>query len=178
MKVLLHICCAVCATFCLEKLRREDYEVFGYFYNPNIQPPEEYQKRLQDAKKLSQRENLPLIVGDYELDEWFTRIKGLEGQPEGGARCASCFSLRLERAAKLAKENSFDFFTTTLTVSPHKNAQTINKIGQAIGDNLFLERDFKKQDGFKKTQELAKRYNFYHQDYCGCSYSLNQRQKK
>ncbi|MCQ9208751.1 MAG: epoxyqueuosine reductase QueH [Omnitrophica bacterium] len=178
MKILLHICCAVCATSCLEKLRQENHEVSGYFYNPNIQPSEEYLKRLGDTKEFARQENFPLIVGDYEVDQWLKQIKGLEIEPEGGRRCLRCFQLRLRKTAKLARQNSFDSFTTTLTVSPHKNAKMINEIGHDLGDNLFLERDFKKQDGFKKAQELAKRYNLYHQDYCGCTYGLNQKQKR
>lgn len=174
MKVLLHICCAVCASACLERLRQEGHEVSGYFYNPNIQPKEEYEKRLQETKRLAQRENLALIVGDYDADAWFKRIKGREEEPEGGTRCAECFTLRLSKTLEVARERGFNGFTTTLTVSPHKNAQTINTIGEDIGPGLFLARDFKKQDGFKRAQELAKQYNLYHQDYCGCIYSLNQ----
>lgn len=177
MKVLLHICCAVCATYCLQRLRQEGYEVSGYFYNPNIQPEEEYLRRLRETRKLARAENFPLIVGDYNLDDWFAQIKGWEKEPEGGRRCLRCFSLRLKKAAEVAKKKSFSAFTTTLTISPHKNAQAINETGGNIGKGLFLPRDFKKQDGFKRTQELSKQYNFYHQDYCGCIYSLNENKK-
>ncbi|MBU3934279.1 MAG: epoxyqueuosine reductase QueH [Candidatus Omnitrophica bacterium] len=171
MRVLLHICCAVCAGSCLETLRREGHEVGGYFYNPNIQPQEEYLKRLQEAEKLARQENFSLIIGEDEPDKWFSRIKGLEEEPEGGRRCARCFSLRLEKTAKVAQEKGFAAFTTTLTVSPHKNARVINEIGRDVGGGLFLGRDFKKKDGFKRAQQLARRYNLYHQDYCGCIYS-------
>lgn len=177
MRVLLHICCAVCATSCVERLRQEGNQVYGYFYNPNIQPPGEYLKRLQESEELARRENFPLIVGNYDVNSWSDRVKGLEEEPEGGRRCAECFAFRLEATAELRKEKGFDVFTTTLTLSPHKNAQLINEIGSRIGESLFLVRDFKKQDGFKRAQELAKQYSLYHQDYCGCIYSLNERRK-
>ncbi len=175
MKVLLHICCAVCATCCVERLRQEGHEVGGYFYNPNIFPPEEYLKRLHQVEKLASRESFPLIVGDYDLDDWFAKIKGLEIEPEGGKRCLRCFSLRLKRAREVAKKKSFSAFTTTLTVSPHKDAQAINEIGRNIDNGLFLSHDFKKQNGFKRASELSRQYNFYHQNYCGCIYSLKER---
>ena len=175
MKVLLHICCALCATSCLERLRKEGHEVSGYFCNPNIQPRGEYLKRLQETKRLARREDFPLLVDDYNVDEWFTQIKGLEKEPEGGRRCARCFALRLEKTAKLTKDEGFNAFCTTLTVSPHKNAESINEIGRNIAPDLFLRRDFKKQDGFKRAQELSRELNLYHQDYCGCIFSLKQR---
>lgn len=177
MQVLLHICCAVCATLCVERLRQEGHQFSGYFYNPNIQPPAEYLKRLGQAEQLAREQNFSLILGDYDVDSWFTRMRGLEDEPEGGRRCAGCFRLRLKETAKTAKEKGFNAFTTTLTLSPHKNTQVINEIGQDIDKALFLARDFKKQDGFKRAQELSKKYNLYHQNYCGCLYSLNQRQK-
>ncbi len=173
MKILLHICCAVCATSCVERLRQEGYEVCGYFYNPNIQPRQEYLRRLQEVQRLSRAEKFSLIVGDYDLPEWSLRIQGLELEPEGGKRCAECFRLRLESAAKLAREKGYSCFTTTLTVSPHKSAQTINEIGRSVSEDLFLARDFKKRDGFKRAQELSREHALYHQDYCGCIYSLN-----
>ena len=172
MKILLHICCAVCATSCLQRLRQEGHEVGGYFYNPNIQPQEEYLKRLRETEKLARRENFPLTVGEYDQDEWFSQVKGLEAEPEGGRRCVRCFSVRLKATARVAQEKGFAAFTTTLTVSPHKNARVINKTGRNIGNSLFLARDFKKKDGFKRAQQLARRYNLYHQDYCGCIYSI------
>ncbi len=177
MKILLHVCCAVCAAYCLEKLRQEGHEVTGFFYNPNIHPEQEYLKRLEETERLGREQRFPLIVGDYNLEAWSRRIKGWEQEPEGGRRCPECFGLRLEATAKLAEEKRFEAFATTLTVSPHKNAKVINKIGSDIANGLFLTRDFKKQDGFKKTQELAKQYNLYRQDYCGCIYSLKERRK-
>jgi predicted adenine nucleotide alpha hydrolase (AANH) superfamily ATPase len=177
MKVLLHICCAVCAASCVERLRKEGHEVSGFFYNPNIQPPGEYLKRLQEIEELARKENFPLIVGDYDIHNWSVRIEGLEDESEGGRRCTECFTLRLENAAHMAQEKGFQAFTTTLTVSPHKDSQRINKIGKDISNGLFLLQDFKKKDGFKRTQELAKKYSLYRQNYCGCIYSLNKRQE-
>ena len=132
MKLLLHICCAVCASSCIEKLRKDNYEVSGYFYNPNIQPREEYLKRLQETKRLAQRQKFSLIVGDYEAQQWSLKIKGLEAEPEGGKRCTRCFTLRLEKTARLAEEKGFANFSTTLTISPHKNTQVLNEIGRNI----------------------------------------------
>jgi len=174
MRVLLHICCAVCATACVERLRQEGYQVSGYFYNPNIHPEEEYRKRLGAVKSLAEKGKFPLIIGDYDKDEWLSRIKGLEAEPEGGKRCARCFCFRLEKTAKAAQEKGFTVFTTTLTVSPHKNTQTINKIGRNVNKKLFLARDFEKQDGFKRAQQLSRQYNLYHQNYCGCIYSFGE----
>lgn len=177
MKIILHICCAVCATASLERLRQQNHQVSGYYYNPNIHPLEEYQKRLQQTKILAQSQDFPLLIGDYTVENWMVQMRGLEEEPEGGRRCTRCFALRLEETAKVARENGFDGFTTTLTVSPHKNAKTINEIGQNIGHSQFLVYDFKKENGFKKAQELSRQYNLYHQSYCGCIYSLNERLK-
>ena len=177
MRVLLHICCGVCASPCVERLKEEGYEVSGYFYNPNIQPLEEYLKRLEEVKRLSEEQNFPLLIGKYDLEGWSAQIAGLEGEPEGGKRCARCFRFRLEATAELAQNAKFSAITTTLTVGPHKNVQLINEIGESIGNGLFLPRDFKKQDGFKRAQELARQYNLYRQNYCGCIYSLKERQK-
>ena len=171
MKLLLHICCAVCASSCIERLRQEGHQVSGYFYNPNIQPLSEYMKRLEHTRRLASMMNFPLIVGEYDMHSWFVQVKGLEDEPEGGKRCAECFAMRLKATAKIVKINVFDAFTTTLTVSPHKNTKVVNEIGQHIGDNLFLRRDFKKQDGFKRAQEVAKQKRIYRQDYCGCIFS-------
>ena len=175
MKVLLHICCAVCAASCLERLRKQGYEVTGFFYNPNIHPPGEYLKRLQEIEELARQQNFPLIVGDYDMEAWSLETKGLGQEPEGGKRCAKCFRLRLEKTKKITQERGFNFFTTTLTIGPHKNAQMVNEIGQDLAGDLFLTRDFKKQDGFKRAQELARQYSLYRQDYCGCIFSLEER---
>lgn len=177
MKVLLHICCAVCATASLERLRQQGHQVSGYFYNPNIQPLQEYQRRFQETKRLAQAQNFPLLIEEYDADNWLVEMQGLQEEPEGGKRCARCFSIRLEKAAKKAREQGFDGFTTTLTVSPHKNAKMINEIGQSIDRDQFLVYDFKKEDGFKRAQELSRQHNLYRQNYCGCIYSLNERLK-
>lgn len=171
MKILLHICCAVCATACVERLREEGHQLCGFFYNSNIQPPGEYLKRLQQTEELARQQDFPLIVGDYDVHQWSLRTKGWEKEPEGGKRCAECFHLRLEETAGVTKEKGFSAFTTTLTLSPHKDSKVINEIGRNVGNNLFLARDFKKQNGFKRAQELSKQYNLYHQDYCGCIFS-------
>lgn len=177
MKILLHICCAVCATTCVERLREEGYEVSGFFYNPNIHPEEEYSRRLEETNRLSRTMGFSLIVGDYDTDNWSRQIRGWEKEPEGGRRCSECFRLRLERTKKMTDEKGISAFITTLTLSPHKSAQLINEIGRDIGNNKFLVRDLKKQDGFKRAQQLSKQYNLYHQNYCGCLYSLRKRQE-
>ena len=171
-RILLHICCAVCASSVVERLKDEDWEVEGFFYNPNIHPQAEYQKRLQETKRLAREYQFPLLVGDYEKEGWFELTKGLEEEKEGGKRCPICFQMRLERTKELAQEKGYDKFTTTLSVSPHKNSSLINEIGVKIGGDLFLEADFKKKDGFKRAIELAKKYSLYHQNYCGCVFSL------
>ncbi len=175
MKVLLHICCAVCATASIERLREEGNSVSGYFYNPNIHPQSEYLNRLKETKNLASKIGLSLIVGEYRVEDWFGPAKGLEDEPEGGRRCAVCFRLRLSQTCRLARQNGFDGFTTTLTVSPHKNSKTINNIGREIGGPFFLERDFKKREGFKKATTLSKKYGLYHQNYCGCIFSQNKK---
>ncbi len=175
MKVLLHICCAVCATSVVERLRRQGHAVMGYFYNPNIQPPEEYLTRQRQIETLTGQMDFPLLIGGYDADRWFAQAQGLDDQPEGGERCSICFRMRLEQTAQVAQERNFSAFTTTLSVSPHKDAEVINRIGREVGNGLFLEQDFKKQDGFKRSQELSRKYGLYHQHYCGCIYSLKKR---
>ena len=173
MKVLLHICCAVCATASIERLREEGNSVSGYFYNPNIHPQSEYLNRLKETKNLAREIDLSLIVGEYRVEDWFGPVKGLEDEPEGGRRCVVCFRLRLNQTCRLARQNGFDGFTTTLTISPHKNSKTINNIGREIGGPFFLERDFKKKEGFKRAMALSEKYGLYHQHYCGCIFSQN-----
>jgi len=170
-KALLHICCGVCASWPVEKLRSEGYEVSGFFYNPNIQPEEEYLKRLSVAQKLSKLLNFDLLEGKYDPDIWLEKVKGLEDEPEGGKRCTVCFKMRLEETAGKAKELDIPFFASTLTVSPHKNARVIGDQGNRISGGSFLNYDFKKQDGFKKTHDFAKQNGLYCQNYCGCKYS-------
>jgi len=176
-KLLLHVCCACCATEVYNRLK-DDYEVTLFWYNPNIYPHSEYHNRLKSLKKLVKDLNCKyLIDNDYDSDlvEWEKAISGLENEPEGGKRCEKCYQFRLEQTAKVAKENGFDIFTTTLTISPHKNAALINQIGKQIASKYkidYLESDFKKQDGFKKSIELSHKHNLYRQNYCGCIYSI------
>jgi predicted adenine nucleotide alpha hydrolase (AANH) superfamily ATPase len=171
MKVLLHICCAVCASACVERLREEGNLVSGFFYNPNIHPQSEYLRRLKETEDFARKINLPFFVGSYNVKDWFESVKGLESEIEGGQRCAVCFKIRLGQACQFAREKGFDKFTTTLTVSPHKDSEVINNIGRELAGPFFLERNFKKNNGFKRTMELAKQYRFYRQTYCGCIFS-------
>lgn len=179
--LLLHSCCGPCSTAVLDVLN--DYFLITIlYYNPNIEPFEEYIKRKNEQKRYIKESHLPIKMFDIDYDhECFQKIaKNLEKEKEGGVRCHKCYYLRLEKCAKLAKENHFDYFGTTLTVSPHKDAQVINSLGLAIEKNinenssenklLFLVSDFKKKEGYKKSIEISKQYNLYRQDYCGCLY--------
>jgi len=169
--ILLHICCAVCASSVVETLRNQGFSVTGFFYNPNIHPEKEYIKRLKEMKKLAQKIKLPLTIGKYDVKRWFFLVKGLEDEPESGKRCEVCFRWRLEKTSQLCEKKKIEFFTTTLTVSPHKSSKVINKVGTNISDK-FIEFDFKKKDGFKRAIELSKIYNLYRQNYCGCIFSI------
>lgn len=170
-KVLLHVCCGVCAGYPVEALRQEGFKVTGFFYNPNIGPEEEYLKRLKAAEQAAVFLDYELIRGGYDNDVWGKAIAGYETEPEGGKRCLACFQMRLKQAGKKAEELQFDCFATTLSVSPHKDSRKINGIGKLVGNEKFLERDFKKSDGFKKSMQSAKDNNLYRQNYCGCIYS-------
>lgn len=173
-KILLHTCCATCAVYVQEVLSK-NYEVVIYYFNPNTYPKNEYQKRLKDIKKIALNKGLKLIIGKYEHNKWKKAIKGHEKDKEGGKRCLICYGHRLEATARKASGLRIQYFTSTLTVSPHKKAETINRIGKKMGDKYgaeFLDKDFKKNDGFKKSMELSKKYKFYRQDYCGCEYSV------
>jgi predicted adenine nucleotide alpha hydrolase (AANH) superfamily ATPase len=172
MKVVLHICCGVCAAGSVEALGREGHDVLGFFYNPNIHPAEEYQKRLDVAYKVAKELKFPLEAGDYIPEEWFSLTSSLKDEPEGGRRCQVCYRLRLQKAYDYMTACGADAFTTTLTISPHKSAQVINSIGQEIGGAKFLIRDFKKKDGFKRAVQLAKKWDLYRQHYCGCIFSM------
>ncbi|MDI6781862.1 MAG: epoxyqueuosine reductase QueH [bacterium] len=168
--VLLHICCGICASSVIERLRNDGFEVVGFFYNPNIYPSEEYQRRLDVVKNVSQHFNLQLIEGEYDYTHWLLLTNGMNGEPEGGARCEICFQMRLNKTWEKACEQHIPYFTTTLTVSPHKNALVINRIGCEIDNKAFLVYDFKKQDGFKRAMEFSKQHSLYRQEYCGCVY--------
>ena len=173
-KLLLHVCCGPCATQVVKELK-DDYDVMLYFYNPNIHPFGEYVRRLDNAKRVGDYLEVPMLEGEYSIDGWLESIKGLEHEPEGGRRCTVCFADRLAVTAKHAKDNDFDCFTTTMTISPHKDADTINKLGIALAKKHEVEwmhSDFKKKDGFKKSTEASKDMNLYRQKYCGCFYSV------
>lgn len=171
-KVLLHICCGVCAFSCIEQLKEENFYVEGFFFNPNIYPYQEYKKRKDVLETVRESTKILIREGTYNASSWFALCKKYYHEPEKGVRCQLCFRMRLEETFRYAKKNNFDFFTTTLTISPYKNSTVINQIGAKIGGAKFLQRDFKKKDGFKKTLLFANKYKVYHQNYCGCIYSL------
>jgi len=171
MKVVLHICCGVCAAGSTEKLIAEGHTLTGYYHNPNIAPAEEYIKRLEAAQTIAGIMNFPLIVPSYSPDEWLQKTDGLAQEPEGCKRCEICFRIRMQATYNYMLENGFDAFTTTLTIGPQKSSETINRIGREIGGERFLVRDFKKQGGYQRAVQLAKQYQIYRQNYCGCLYS-------
>ena len=171
MKVVLHICCGVCAAGVVEKLLSEGHEVCGYFFNPNIHPQEEYMRRLETAVKVAEEMKFTLEEGAYVPEDWCKETESLAGEPEGGRRCEVCYKYRLEGTYRYMKDSGLDVFTTTLTVSPHKSAEVINRIGVEIGSEHFLARDFKKKAGFQRANELAKEWHLHRQDYCGCVFS-------
>lgn len=172
-KLLLHSCCAPCSTSVIEKLK-EHFDITVLYYNPNIEPEDEYLKRKKEQIKVLNKYNIKYLEIDYLNEEYKKKIKGYEDNQEGSYRCYLCFELRLEKTASIAKHNDYDYFTTTLTVSPYKNSEIINKIGLELEDKYnikYLVSDFKKEEGYKKSIELSKKYNLYRQDYCGCLYS-------
>jgi hypothetical protein len=162
----------VCAAGVVDRLTKEGHEVLGFFYNPNIHPREEYERRLAVARRVAKEFGFPLEVAPYTQEEWFAATRSLENEPEGGKRCEVCFRLRLNKTYEFLKNSGTDAFTTTLTISPRKSAALVNKIGREIGGEKFLARDFKKQAGFQRAMELAKQWELYRQNYCGCVYSL------
>ncbi len=173
-KLFLHSCCGPCSTVCIERLIN-DYDVTVFYYNPNIYPFEEYEKRKEEQKKVCKHFNVPVIDGDYNEEKWLEFVKGLENEKEGGSRCEKCFFYRLEETCKKAKELNFDIFGTTLTVSPHKSTPIINKVGNELSvkyDFPYLEASFKKQDGYLRSINLSKEMNLYRQNYCGCRFSV------
>ncbi len=176
-KLLIHSCCAPCSSYVLEYLS-DYFEITVYYYNPNIYPEEEYSRRAAEQEELIQqmpsKNPVRFIKGEYEPEKYYERIKGHENDSEGGDRCTLCYRLRLEEAAKAAREGGYEFFTTTLTISPHKDAVRLNEIGEvmaAIYGVLFLPSDFKKRNGYKRSIELSNEYGLYRQDYCGCVFS-------
>jgi len=177
-RILLHICCAPCATEVIKRLQEVRlWRIHGFFYNPNIQPEREYYKRLLEAQRVCKILSIPLEIGDYDWDRWQAEIRGLEKEKEGGKRCLVCFRYRLSTVAQKAKELGINIIASTLTISPRKRADKINPIGKEVCDELeikFYEADWKKQDGFKHSLETSKELNIYRQNYCGCKYSMHQ----
>ncbi len=176
-KLLLHSCCGPCSSGVIERLL-DEYDVTVYYYNPNIYPAEEFEKRATTQEKYLKIMNLPYIIGKYEPEKYYEIVKGLENAPEGGKRCEKCFYLRLFETAKYAKDNGFDCFTTTMSVSPHKDFELLNKLGNQISTEVgidYLWANFKKKDGYLTSIRNSQKYDLYRQDYCGCVYSLNSR---
>ena len=177
--LLLHACCAPCSSYCLEYLTRY-FSITVFYYNPNISEESEYIKRINELKRLISE--LPVInpvsfiEGDYKPEVFEEMSKGLENEPERGKRCYKCYELRMREAAQIAKERGFDYFTTTLSISPHKNADWINEIGEALEKEYSIKHltsDFKKKNGYKRSIELSEEYKLYRQNFCGCVFSKN-----
>lgn len=176
-ELLLHSCCGPCSSYVLEYLSQY-YQVTLLWYNPNIWPPEENDKRLYYQRKiidsLGLHDEVKIVLPEYDHDRYLQMVSGLESEPEGGERCTECFRLRLKEAAEAAKKLGIELYCTTLTVSPHKNAEKINTLGETIGAEYgvrFLPSDFKKRNGYKRSIELSKEYDLYRQDYCGCEFA-------
>lgn len=174
-KILLHACCAICSAYPVSYLKDAGYEVIVYFYNPNIFPQEEYFKRLEAQKTLCKHFGVKLIEETYKPEVYFDYVSGLEDEPEKGLRCDKCFELRLDKTAQKAKELSIENFTTSIVISPHKNFQKLSEIGAKTAEKYGLKFegiDFKKRDGFLKTNQISKALSLYRQNYCGCKFSL------
>lgn len=178
-KLLLHSCCAPCSSYVIEYLS-EYFEITIFYYNPNIYPYEEYMKRVEEQKefikKISTKNKINFIEGIYDNNRYNEIVKGLENEKEGSNRCFKCYRMRLEETIKMAKELNYDYFTTTLSISPYKNSNKLNEIGIELEQEYnvkYLYADFKKKNGYKRSIELSKIYNLYRQDYCGCIHSLN-----
>ena len=179
-KLLLHACCAPCSSAVLERLANF-FEITIYYYNPNITDENEYKKRVEELRKLiskiKPKYEVSILEGEYEPEKFFEMSKGLEDQPERGKRCYYCYEMRIKDTARVAEKYNYPYFTTTLSLSPHKNADWINEIGKRIEEDLnttFLYSDFKKENGYKRSIVLSKIYDLYRQDYCGCIYSKKQ----
>lgn len=176
-KFLLHACCAPCSIYVLEKLRT-DYDVTVFFYNPNIHPRAEYEQRKNELLQYCEKLNIPFVDADYAYQKWFALTDKHKDCPEKGERCALCFQERLSVSAEYAQSHNFELWGTTLTISPHKDAVLINKLGQELAAKVgvaYYEADWKKADGFKIASQMSKDEGFYRQDYCGCVYSWQER---
>ena len=185
-RLFLHSCCAPCSSYCLEYLRQY-FDITVFYYNPNITFPEEYRHRVEEQKRLIGEMNarpdscgrISFVEGAYEPARFLEAARGLEDCPEGGERCFACYALRLSEAARTAAEGGYDYFTTTLSISPLKNAGKLNAIGEAAGERYgvrYLPSDFKKKGGYQRSIELSREYGLYRQDYCGCVYSKAERE--
>lgn len=176
--LLLHSCCAPCSSYVIEYLSNY-FKITVFYYNPNIYPDEEYHKRVEEQRRFlaefPTKYPISYQVGEFEKERFYQVVKGHEGDREGEMRCFLCYRLRLEKSAKLAKSLGLDYFTTTLSISPMKNAHKLNEIGEELGEEYkipYLISDFKKRNGYKRSVELSKEYQMYRQDYCGCVYSI------
>ncbi len=185
-RLFLHSCCAPCSSYCLEYLCKY-FAITVFYYNPNISASEEYWKRVEEQKRLIAAYNaeekgypIEIVEGDYEPARFFEMAQGYEDYPEGGERCFRCFDMRLRVTAEEALKGKYDYFATTLTISPLKNAGKINEIGQQLAQEYgvaWLPSDFKKKNGYKRSIELSAEYDLYRQDYCGCAYSKAERER-
>ena len=182
--LLLHSCCAPCSSYCLEYLSNY-FQITVFYYNPNIYPEDEYHKRVKEQQRfieqLPAKHKISFVEGVFDKERFYETVKGYEDCPEGGERCFKCYELRLEETAKLAKEMGMDYFTTTLSISPLKNAEKLNEIGKKLGviyEVAHLGSDFKKKNGYKRSVELSNEYGMYRQYYCGCVYSKAQRDRE
>lgn len=174
-KIVLHACCAICSGYPVSFLQDAGYQVIVYFYNPNIYPDNEYQKRLAAERTLCKHFGCELVEADYCPNEFYEVAIGLENEPERGKRCDKCFELRLKKTAEFAKSRGIEKFTTSIVISPHKNFQKLSEIGEKIAQDEglnFLAIDFKKKDGFLKTNKISRELELYRQNYCGCKFSL------
>lgn len=176
-RLFIHSCCAPCSSYVLEYLSNY-FEITIFYYNPNIYPQDEYIKRVEEQKNLIQAmplsSEVKFLEGEYKPEDYYNTVRGLEQEAEGGKRCFACYELRLREAARQASLGGFDYFTTTLSISPYKNAEKLNEIGEMLAKEYgvaYLPSDFKKKNGYKRSIELSKEYGLYRQDYCGCIYS-------
>ena len=184
-KLLIHSCCAPCSSYVLEYLSQH-FDITLLYYNPNISPKSEFEYRVSELKRLVSEmpldKEINIEIPEYNDREFYDEVKGMEDIPEGGERCFKCYEIRLRKAIEYAKENGFEYFTTTLSISPYKNAEKLNEIGERLageyGGVKWLPSDFKKKNGYKRSIELSRKYNLYRQDYCGCVYSKAERDKK
>ncbi len=182
--LLLHSCCAPCSSYVLEYLSQY-FQITLFYYNPNISPESEYRYRVSELRRLVDKmlpdSDVRIVEGSYDPQAFLNAVKGLEQEPEGGARCMVCYRLRLEEAARAAKELGCEYVTTTLSISPMKNAKALNQIGGEVADAYgvrYLYSDFKKRNGYKRSIQLSAEYQLYRQDYCGCSFSKAERERK